>query len=148
MDYVYLAVQVQSVLRLSPSSWQVQWRETLIAPAGRDLVRGLLGQARAVGELLEFGCESSEVVHVIQPLAAAAALMRRDLALIVEARRENPGNSRACLLCVVGIVAGGFTCQQHVPGMMIVVIPLGAELSAGRIYLRGRKYLWCVGKKE
>lgn len=30
-----ITVQVQSVLRLSPSSWQVQWRETQIAPAGR-----------------------------------------------------------------------------------------------------------------
>lgn len=30
-----VAVQVQSVLRLSPTSWQVQWRETRIAPAGR-----------------------------------------------------------------------------------------------------------------
>jgi len=30
-----VTVQVQSVLRLSASSWQVQWRETQLAPAGR-----------------------------------------------------------------------------------------------------------------
>jgi len=30
-----VTVQVQSVLRLSASSWQVQWRETQIAPGGR-----------------------------------------------------------------------------------------------------------------
>jgi len=30
-----VTVQVQSVLRLSPSSWQVQWRETPIATGGR-----------------------------------------------------------------------------------------------------------------
>ena len=30
-----VTVQVQSVLRLSPRSWQVQWRETQHAPAGR-----------------------------------------------------------------------------------------------------------------
>ncbi|QQR74063.1 MAG: type IV secretion system protein [Holophagales bacterium] len=30
-----VTVQVQSVLRLSPSSWQVQWRETPIAAGGR-----------------------------------------------------------------------------------------------------------------
>ena len=30
-----VTVQVQSVLRLSPRSWQVQWRETHLAPAGR-----------------------------------------------------------------------------------------------------------------
>ena len=32
-----VAVQVQSVLRLSPTSWQVQWKETELAPAGRVL---------------------------------------------------------------------------------------------------------------
>lgn len=32
-----VAVQVQSVLRLSPTSWQVQWKETRVAPAGRVL---------------------------------------------------------------------------------------------------------------
>ena len=32
-----VAVQVQSVLRLSASSWQVQWRETQIAQGGRIL---------------------------------------------------------------------------------------------------------------
>lgn len=32
-----VAVQVQSVLRLSPTSWQVQWKETELAPAGRIL---------------------------------------------------------------------------------------------------------------
>ena len=30
-----VTVQVQSVLRLSASSWQVQWRETQLAPGGR-----------------------------------------------------------------------------------------------------------------
>jgi type IV secretion system protein TrbF len=30
-----VAVQVQSVLRLSPSSWQVQWRETEMTSSGR-----------------------------------------------------------------------------------------------------------------
>ena len=30
-----ITVQVQSVLRLSASSWQVQWRETQIATSGR-----------------------------------------------------------------------------------------------------------------
>jgi type IV secretion system protein VirB5 len=30
-----VTVQVQSVLRLSASSWQVQWRETQVAPGGR-----------------------------------------------------------------------------------------------------------------
>ena len=32
-----VAVQVQSVLRLSPTSWQVQWKETQVAPVGRIL---------------------------------------------------------------------------------------------------------------
>ena len=30
-----VTVEVQSVLRLSPKSWQVQWRETHLAPGGR-----------------------------------------------------------------------------------------------------------------
>src|SRR5262249_12914343 len=66
-------------------------------------------------------------------LAARTALaMRRALALIVEACRQHAGDARERRLAVVAIVSVRLAAQEHVPGVVKIVVPLGTESSGRR----------------
>ncbi len=62
--------------------------------------------------------------------------MSRDLALIGEAGREHAGNVPNRRAGVVLVIAFAFAGQQHVPGVVVVVVPLRAVLALRRVGAR------------
>ena len=65
--------------------------------------------------------------------AQLAAAMRRRLALIDKAGAERARNVAAAATREVAVIALGLAGQQHMPGMMIVVVPLRSVFAARRI---------------
>src|SRR4030088_621590 len=64
--------------------------------------------------------------------ARLAVAMRGRLALIRKAGRKRPHDAVQRRLRVIAVIAVGLARQQHVPGVMVVVVPLGAIASARR----------------
>src|SRR5262249_19248198 len=57
--------------------------------------------------------------------AASSVSMRRRLALIGEAGGQSARELRAGRILVVAIISAVLVGQQHVPGVVLVVLPLG-----------------------
>ena len=66
--------------------------------------------------------------------ARFAAAMCGRLALIDKAGAECAGDVLERRALIVAVIAVGFAGQQHMPGVMIVVVPLGAVFAARRIF--------------
>src|SRR4051794_2911659 len=66
---------------------------------------------------------------------ALAATMRRRLALISEAVLHRAHQMR-CGVAVVAVIARLFARHEHVPGVVIVVVPLRAVMAGGRLLAR------------
>ena len=65
--------------------------------------------------------------------APAAVAMRGRFALIRKARCQDPRQTRAGVGRIILVIARALAGQEHVPGVVIVVVPLRAILSARRV---------------
>ena len=68
--------------------------------------------------------------------ARTVVTMRRDLALVGEPARKGARELIEGICNVVAVIALAFAGQQHVPGVMVVVVPLGAVTALRRLGLR------------
>ena len=115
----------------------------------RDRERGL--DRPGIGHALEPVAERAvaDLVVVLQEIdeggrrklaarlaAQLSAAMRGRLALIDKARAQRARDVLARRALIVAVVAVGFAGQQHVPGVMIIIVPLRAIFSPRRILVR------------